>query len=121
MSVVGRATDNQNLVIEGSRFYGKALWELQRALWDERLVYRDETLAASHALVLYEVMLWSCASRRDFQVTESQKLLESPDNNLSGWVAHTQGLARLIEARGPESYDTPFANMLFSSFRHTVV
>ena len=55
LSVVGRATNNSLLVVEGSRKYGQALWELQRALWDQQLMYRDETLAASHALVLYEV------------------------------------------------------------------
>ena len=55
LSVVGRATNNPTLVFESSRKYGQALWELQRALWNERLIYRDETLAACMALVLYEV------------------------------------------------------------------
>jgi len=63
LSVVGRATNNDTLAVEGFRKYGQALRELQRALWDEALMYRDETLAACNALVLYEVRLCSCRQR----------------------------------------------------------
>ena len=55
LSVVGNATSNPALSIEGSKKYGQALWELQKALWDKRLMYKDETLAACNALILYEV------------------------------------------------------------------
>lgn len=55
LSVVGRASNNPVLAVESSRKYGQALWELQRALWDERVMYKDETLAACMALVFYEV------------------------------------------------------------------
>ena len=55
LSVVGNATNNPALSIEGSKKYGQALWELQKALWDKRLMYKDETLAACNALILYEV------------------------------------------------------------------
>ncbi len=63
LSVVGRATNNDTLAVEGFRKYGQALRELQRALWDEALMYRDETLAACNALVLYEVRLCSYQKR----------------------------------------------------------
>lgn len=53
--VVGSSTSNPALSVEGSRKYGQTLWELQKALWDERLMYKDETLAACNALLLYEV------------------------------------------------------------------
>ena len=55
--VVGSSTSNPVLSVEGSKKYGQALWELQKALWDERLMYKDETLAACNALLLYEVYL----------------------------------------------------------------
>ena len=55
LSVVGNATKNPALSIEGSKKYGQALWELQKALWDKHLMYKDETLAACNALILYEV------------------------------------------------------------------
>lgn len=54
-SVVGRATDNHSLVMESTRKYGQALGELQRALWNQRLMRLDETLAACSALLFYEV------------------------------------------------------------------
>lgn len=54
LSVVGNATNNPTLSIEGSKKYGQALWELQKTLWDKRLMYKDETLAACNALILYE-------------------------------------------------------------------
>lgn len=57
LSVVGRATNNNTLIVEGYRKYGQALRELQRALWNQGLMYRDETLAACNTLVLYEVSL----------------------------------------------------------------
>lgn len=57
LSVVGLATKNPTLVVEGSREYGKALREMQHCLWHESLMYRDETLAACNALVFYEVLL----------------------------------------------------------------
>lgn len=55
LSIVGSATNNHAFSVEGSRKYGQALWELQKALWDERLMYKDETLAACNGLLLYEV------------------------------------------------------------------
>ena len=55
LSVVGSATSNPALSIEGSKKYGQALWKLQKALWDKHLMYTDETLAACNALILYEV------------------------------------------------------------------
>ena len=49
------------------------------------------------------------------------QLLESTDSNLQSWVSHAQGLGRLIEARGPESYDSPLAHMVYKSFRQVAV
>ncbi|KAL8830687.1 MAG: hypothetical protein Q9191_001292 [Dirinaria sp. TL-2023a] len=102
LSVVGRAANDAALSVESSRKYGQALWALQRALWDERLRFQDETLAACTALVLYE-------------------LLECTEDNLEGWVTHAQGVARLVEARGPSSFDSPLAHMIFMSFRNTAM
>ena len=35
--------------------YGRALRELQKALWDPNAMYQDQTLAAARALVMFEV------------------------------------------------------------------
>ncbi|KAL8692937.1 MAG: hypothetical protein Q9218_002139 [Villophora microphyllina] len=102
VSAVGRSTDNVTLVAEGTRKYGQALRELQRALWDPRLMCLDETLAACSALVLYE-------------------LLECTANNMQAWASHAQGVARLMEARGPDSWSSPLAHTIFKNMRHSVV
>ena len=51
----GRANEDQALVNEGQRTYGKALVQLQRAIYDPQVASHEETLAATRALVLYEV------------------------------------------------------------------
>jgi hypothetical protein len=86
------------LVHESLKFYTQGLWELQKALWDPNLMYRDETLAACMNLIVYEVT-------------------ECPDQNITGWLHHMKGCSKLFELRGPKSYDSEFAHLLFSSFR----
>ena len=55
LSVIGKSAGDSRLSMESARRYGQALQQLQKALWDERLMYKDETLAACDALLLYEV------------------------------------------------------------------
>ena len=52
---VGRDNDDMRLVRESLRIYGKALRDLQSALWDPKRMYSDETLVACMLLGLYEV------------------------------------------------------------------
>ena len=54
---VGRDNDDMRLVRESSKIYGKALRDLQSALWDPKRMYSDETLGACMLLLLYEVNL----------------------------------------------------------------
>ena len=56
-SRVGRFHNDQNLIVQGQVAYCAALRELQRALWDRKLMYRDETLAAAFTLSQYEVRI----------------------------------------------------------------
>ncbi|KAI4103802.1 MAG: hypothetical protein L6R37_003605, partial [Teloschistes peruensis] len=48
-------------------------------------------------------------------------LLECTENNMQAWNSHAQGVARLMEARGPDSWDSPLAQMIFKIMRHAVV
>lgn len=50
----GRVNNDQNLILESRRIYGQGLKDLQRALWNPKLMYKDETLAACMALGIYE-------------------------------------------------------------------
>lgn len=47
--------NDENMKLRAFDAYGKALRELQKALWDPNAMYRDETLAATRALVIFEV------------------------------------------------------------------
>ena len=44
-----------DIVKSGQQIYGEALRLLQDALYDQDLMWNDETLAGVRALVLYEV------------------------------------------------------------------
>jgi hypothetical protein len=97
-ATLGRKNNNPVLVRESLKFYIQGLWELQRALWDPKLMYRDETLAACMMLIFYEVS-------------------ECPDKTIAGWLSHMSGCAKLFELRGPDAYDSELGHQLFLSFR----
>ena len=102
LAVVGRVRGNQALSIEGARKYGMALWELQRALWDDDLKLKDQTLAVCMTLVLYEVY-------------------ECPDTSLRGWMTHARGMSRLVEARGPKMHRSPLAHEMYKEYRYVTM
>jgi len=101
-SRLGRANHDEALVRESLRFYIQGLRELQKALWDPNLMYREETVAACSCLVMYEVM-------------------ECPDKNAKAWMGHMKGCARLVELRGPSAYDSEFSHLIFLNFRQMEV
>ena len=52
---VGRIRNERPLVVQGQTVYCRALTALQHALYDERLMWQDSTLAAGRTLEKYEV------------------------------------------------------------------
>lgn len=99
---LGRANNDKALVRESLKFYIQGLRELQKALWDPTLMYREETLAACSCLVIYEVM-------------------ECPDKSVKAWMGHMNGCARLMELRGPRAYNSEFSHRIFLAFRQMEV
>jgi hypothetical protein len=93
-SRLGRINGDMILVRESLKFYTQGLWELQKALWDPKLMYREETLAACMSLIVYEVF-------------------ECPERTINAWYHHSKGCSKLLETRGPKAYDTEFAHELF--------
>ncbi|KAK5290358.1 hypothetical protein LTR80_006671 [Exophiala xenobiotica] len=85
ISRVGQANKDVRLVYESSKIYGKALKELQEALFDPKRMYSDQILMACMLLGLYEVF-------------------EGPAFQSRSWLAHASGAARLVELRGPERH-----------------
>jgi hypothetical protein len=99
---VGRLNNDPVLVKASLNSYVEGLWELQKALWDPKLMYRDETLAACMALWMYEVM-------------------ECPSETLSGWISHFGGCQRLVQLRGPDAHSSALGHQVFLAFRTTAV
>lgn len=95
---LGRVSGNEVLIHESLKFYVNGLWELQKALWDPKLMYKDDTLAACMALITYEVA-------------------ECRDKTFMAWATHMKGCAKMFELRGPDTYGSDFAHELFLSFR----
>ncbi|KIW18039.1 hypothetical protein PV08_02326 [Exophiala spinifera] len=85
ISRVGQANKDVRLVRESSRIYGRALKELQEALFDPKRMYSDHTLMACMLLGLYEVF-------------------EGPAFRSRSWLTHAAGAARLVQLRGPERH-----------------
>lgn len=54
-------------------------------------------------------------------IADYLQLLECTENNMQAWNSHAQGVTRLMEARGPDSWDSPLAQMIFKIMRHAVV
>jgi hypothetical protein len=100
---LGRLHNAPVLIQESSRLYGQGLWELQKALWDPQLMYKDETLAACMALSMYEI-------------------IECPGGTHCGWLTHSGGCSRLVRLRGPKAHcQTPLSHRLFRSSRYSTV
>ena len=85
ISRVGQGHKDVRLVHESTKLYGKALKELQLALFDAKRMHSDHVLMACMLLGLYEVF-------------------EGPAFNLRSWMAHAAGAARLVELRGPRRH-----------------
>ena len=52
---IGRLTNNQDLILQGKRFYGTALRQLHYRLLSKELAAEDETLAMAQVFSIYEV------------------------------------------------------------------
>ena len=56
---LGWLKHDDTLATRGNLLYGRALQELQKALWDKQLMWLDDTLAAAYTLSVYEVSIVS--------------------------------------------------------------
>lgn len=98
----GRLNLNGDAVLQGQRLYSQALSQLQKALYDPRLVWHDETLVSIRAMVLYEVY-------------------ESTSDNPTAWHNHLAGMAYLMQIRGPARHRSPMAKAVFENVRYALV
>jgi Fungal specific transcription factor domain len=95
---LGRMHGNEALLRKSLNLYGEGLQELQKALYDPRLMYKDETLGACMCLSSYELM-------------------ECPAGTPSAYSLHHHGCARLIQLRGAKAHTSGLGHELFVTFR----
>ncbi|KAL9044489.1 MAG: hypothetical protein Q9214_002374 [Letrouitia sp. 1 TL-2023] len=95
---LGRLNDDKNLTQESLSLYAQGLKELQKELWNRKLMHSDETLAACMALGMYELM-------------------ECPAGDRHGYISHQNGCARMIQLRGAKAYQTGLSHKIFQTFR----
>lgn len=100
ISRVGRSNNDLRLVKESTKIYGRALKDLQKALYDDSRMHSAEVLAACSLLGLYEI----------FEGGDAM-------NKSVGWVSHAAGAARLIELRGPHDHISRVSHYVFLGAR----
>ncbi|MCJ1388276.1 hypothetical protein MMC18_001121 [Xylographa bjoerkii] len=100
MTRLGRINSDDNMTTQGKINYVLALRELQKALWDEQSMWKDETLAAGRVLVYHEIF-------------------EATSGSISAVANHEAGMALLVQLRGPEKYHSPLARAILEDVRNT--
>lgn len=101
LQLVGKAKGDQALVSRSRDLYGRSLAGLQRALNHPVAWKSAETLAATMLCCLFE-------------------LFAGTSNPLS-WMMHAAGVSKLVQARGPSSFSTPFERAALSCFRPLMI
>jgi hypothetical protein len=82
-SFFGRKHRQNSIMNEGAKSYGQALLALRQTLQDPNRAWSFDALAATTALSHYEYIMFTTRQ---------------------GWIQHAQGVAKLIEMRGPERF-----------------
>lgn len=107
------------LLPEATKLYTNALRALQRNLESTDTAMKDETLAGSCLMALYEVNhTRNCAAR----ATIDEKQWTDPEQtDPSAWLGHMAGLATLLQARGPYRQYRMLARVSFENCRYNLV
>ncbi|KAI3400951.1 hypothetical protein diail_1159 [Diaporthe ilicicola] len=101
LQMLGKAKGDQAQVSRSRDLYGRSLGGLQKALNHPVAWKSAETLAATMLCCLFE-------------------LFAGTSNPLS-WMMHAAGVSKLVQARGPGSFSTPFERASLSCFRPLMI
>ena len=99
---LGRVSQNNSLARESLSIYTRGLRELQTALLNPGLMFKDETFAACLCFSLYEV-------------------LECPTESSFGYTSHVNGCEKLLKGRGATRHSGKLAHEAFRSIRYQLV
>ena len=94
----GRQDENASMIDAAHQLYLHGLVSTQQALAGNKTAHADSTLAACHALGLYEA-------------------LECPDNTAIAYMWHRAACVRLVRLRGPEAHREGLGHELFVNVR----
>ena len=94
----GRQDGNSTMIDASHQLYLRGLVTTQQALMDEKTALADSTLAACHALGLYEA-------------------LECPDKSTTAYMWHRAACCRLVRLRGPRAHCEGLGHDLFVNVR----
>ncbi|KAL1880609.1 hypothetical protein Daus18300_001220 [Diaporthe australafricana] len=101
LQMAGKAKGDAAQISKSRDLYGRSLSGLQRALNHPVAWKSAETLATTMLCCLFE-------------------LFAGTSNPLS-WMMHATGVAKLVQARGPASFSTPFERASLSCFRPLMI
>ena len=96
----GRQKNRPEVVAEGAYLYVKALAQLKSAIEDSTTAFDSRNVAATMALAQYETLVYT---------------------NEYGWVHHAGGMGRLMEIRGPKSYQDEPDHTYFLLSRFSII
>lgn len=100
LAFFGKAHHQQNIVLQGADWYGKALRKLAHDLNDQNAMWSSSVLLSSILLARYELV----ASTGSY-----------------GWIQHAGGVERLFELRGPWRHQTVEERHIFEAARPIIV
>lgn len=101
LQMAGKAKGDAAQISRSRDLYGRSLSGLQRALNHPVAWKSAETLATTMLCCLFELFAGTL-------------------NPLS-WMMHATGVAKLVQARGPASFSTPFERASLSCFRPLII
>ncbi|KAL8706237.1 MAG: hypothetical protein Q9201_000674 [Fulgogasparrea decipioides] len=96
----GRFHRRQDICEAGYRWYGKALCKLSKDLSDPQMMLSTAVLRSTILLVMYEMV---AATLSD------------------AWVHHSDGISRLLEARGPRRHQALEERLILEAVRPIVI
>ncbi|KAL8996794.1 MAG: hypothetical protein Q9169_003763 [Polycauliona sp. 2 TL-2023] len=100
---IGVGHDDKNVSEQAIQLYGTALKEMNLAIRDGKRLYTNEVLAAGKLMAQYEMFHGS-----------TRPELKTRGTN---WKAHTEGVTKLIQVRGPRGLGGENARLLFTDSR----
>ncbi|KAK8114878.1 hypothetical protein PG999_006947 [Apiospora kogelbergensis] len=100
LQLLGRNHHDECLLAQSRTLYGQSLWMLQRALNHPTEWKSPETLNSAMILCHFELFAGTATT-----------------SSWSTWMKHALGVGRLIQLRGPGSFDTEWERAILLSFR----